>query len=105
MTSSNKRLKQSSHNQREKNPIVISNLFLSIHLDTSDTAQTVNNNDLNDLFVDYSFIAPYEICSSSIGLMSVLMYRHIIDIDVSICDSSAGSKMDGPLRSAEARVV
>jgi hypothetical protein len=68
---------------KKKLTFVISNIFLFIHIDSHDPSQAVNNNDLNDLVTDHSYIAPYEICGIAIGLLSVLMNRHIIDMSFS----------------------
>ncbi|CAF4631911.1 unnamed protein product, partial [Rotaria sp. Silwood2] len=54
-----------------------------IHVDSSDASPKVNNNDLYDLATDHNFIAPNERFPSAIGLLSVLMNRHIIDASFS----------------------
>ncbi|CAF0873749.1 unnamed protein product [Adineta steineri] len=50
---------------------------------TTDTPHTVNSHDMNDLVTDHIFIAPYEICAAGIGLLSILVNRHIIDASFS----------------------
>jgi hypothetical protein len=78
MTTSNKR-----HKQRKRKCSLFIIFFPSIHIDPNDTSQTVHNNDLYDLVGDHNCIAPYEICGLAIGLLSILMNRHIIDMSFS----------------------
>jgi hypothetical protein len=57
--------------------------FQSISLDSSDTPETINNRDLYDLVADHDLIAPYEMCASGIGLLSILINRQITDMSFS----------------------
>ncbi len=83
MTATNKRHKQSIHKQRENKIFVIIFIFISIHIDTNDNSQTVKTNDSYDIVDDHRFIAPFEIFGDGIGLLSVLMNKHIIDTSFS----------------------
>jgi hypothetical protein len=67
--------------RRKKN--IRNDLSLFFNIGHHDSLQAVNTNDLNDLVTDHSFIAPNEICGIAIGLLSVLMNRHIIDMPFS----------------------
>jgi hypothetical protein len=84
MTTTSKRQKQSFNKQGKKKFRHSRCIHQSICTVTRETSKPVNNNDSHDLVTNHTFIAPYEICAAStVGVLSILMNRHIIDLSFS----------------------